>query len=309
MSTQPEPKRKRVTKTRRTGSDALRNSLPGIALVLASVLPSALSPSPGGKPPGAAKPAHKAAPAFKAGCKLPFDKIKTEGLEIDARCSEDGIAAVDDTKTRLEMNAKNNFCADGPNTPITYEDLKNLQTTSEDMGLKKTLKTSRASLSRIFKSAAGNQIGEGSLVQLVAFVGRAKNSNKGTGEIVNCKLPAVEENDIHIELTIDRTDDDPCNSVSAEMSPHFRPEAWNELVNLKLERPVRITGQLFFDNSHAPCHDNVRPTPNRISVWEIHPVYQFEICKDKTLAACDVRKDSQWIPLDQWHSGDEETEP
>ena len=56
MSTQPEPKSKPVTRTKRMGTNALRNSLPGIALVLASVLPAALSPSPGGGPPTIAPP-------------------------------------------------------------------------------------------------------------------------------------------------------------------------------------------------------------------------------------------------------------
>src|SRR5882672_2893238 len=46
MSPESEPKTKRATRSKRPGNDALRNSLPGIALVLASVLPSALSPSP-----------------------------------------------------------------------------------------------------------------------------------------------------------------------------------------------------------------------------------------------------------------------
>jgi hypothetical protein len=80
-------------------------------------------------------------------------------------------------------------------------------------------------------------------------------------------------------------------------------------VDLKIERPVRITGPLFFDSSHQPCRDGKRPNPKRISVWEIHPIYQFEVCKNKALTACDVGNDSQWIPLDQWQSADDETEP
>jgi hypothetical protein len=272
-----------------------------------SLLPSALDRATN-KGPGATAPAPV---VFKTKCELPFDDIKTEGLTVDAKCGLDGSAAANDVKTRLEMNVKNNFCAEGSANPITYDDLKDLQKLSDSQGLKQKLKTSRTSLTNIFKSAAGNQVGEGSLVQLVAFVEHAKNSNKGTGEVVNCKLKAVEENDIHIELTIDKDDDDPCNSVTAEMSPHFRPEAWDDLVNLKLERPVRITGQLFFDSSHAPCHDDVRPTPNRISTWEIHPVYQFEVCKakEKTLAACDVKNNSLWVPLDQWNNPRDEGEP
>jgi len=150
-------------------------------------------------------------------------------------------------------------------------------------------------------------------VQFVGFLFDAHHSNvgKGKGELVNCKLPAREDNDIHIELMKDGTEKDPCNGVTAEMSPHFRPEAWNELVGLEIDRPVRITGPLFFDSSHHPCHDGKRPSPNRISVWEIHPVYQFEVCKikEKSVSACDVKDDSLWIPLDKWHSTEDEEEP
>jgi hypothetical protein len=298
----------------------MRNSLSGIALVLASVLPAALNPSTGGVPPVATSPSvvssrsatvHKGALAFKPGCELPFDNIKTEGLTIDAVCSEDGNAGTD-TGKRLESNAKNNFCVDGDPIPISYDDFKNLQAASDNIGgLKTKLDTTRDPLFNILSAPGRPQIGEGSLVQFVGFVLDAHFSNvgKGKGELVNCKLPDEADNDIHIELMMDPADDDPCNGVTAEMSPHFRPETWDELVNLKIERPVRITGPLFFDSSHQPCRNGKRPNPKRISVWEIHPIYQFEVCKDKTLTACDVRNASQWIPLDQWHSVDDETEP
>jgi hypothetical protein len=163
----------------------------------------------------------------------------------------------------------------------------------------------------MINSAGGAPIGEGTLVQFVSFLLHADFSNvgKGKGEAVNCKLTEREDNDIHIQMRIDPEEEDPCEGVTAEMSPHFRPTAWSGLAKLKLARPIRITGPLFFDSSHHPCHDGVRPSPNRISVWEIHPVYQFEVCKEKTLAACDVKNNSQWIPFDQWFGIDEQNEP
>ena len=75
----PQPKRKRVTGTRRTGSDALRNSLPGIALVLASVLPSALSPSPAVGPQAVVTPAPKIKPVKAAAAKefsIPINNLR-----------------------------------------------------------------------------------------------------------------------------------------------------------------------------------------------------------------------------------------
>ena len=284
-----------------------------IPLALATALPPIMDRANKGTTPPAPATRRAAAVLFKPGCKLPFDSIKSTGLEIDAQCSGDGNGADDRAKV-LENHAKNNFCVTGKPVAITEDDFKGLQKLADDNGLKKGLKTSRDSLVNIFDSSGGTKIGEGTLVQFVSFLLKASNSNVGAGkgENVNCKLTEKDENDIHIELTIDRSDDDPCNGVTAEMSPHFRPEEWDRLVELeKFDRPIRVTGPLFFDDSHTPCHDNVRPNPKRASVWEIHPVYQFEICsaKAKDLKACDVKNDSVWVPLDQWFSSNQDEEP
>lgn len=295
-----------------TGTKAAAAMIP---LALATVLPPAIDRAKRGAASSTADTTRAGPVLFKPGCKLPFDSIKSTGLEIDGKCTADGNGG-DDMAKKLENHAKNNFCADGKPVPITYDDFKGLQMLADANGLKKGLKTSRDSLIDIFDSSGGTKIGEGTLVQFVTFLLKAHHSNvgKGKGENVNCKLTTEDDNDIHIELTMDRSIDepDPCESVTAEMSPHFRPEEWNRLVDLdKFDRPVRITGPLFFDNSHTPCHDDVRPNPKRISVWEIHPVYQFEICKAKAkdLKSCDVKDNSVWVGLDQWLSSEEDEEP
>jgi hypothetical protein len=68
---------------------------------------------------------------------------------------------------------------------------------------------------------------------------------------------------------------------------------------IDLERPVRITGQLFFDGSHVPCKDGepVGSNPRRLSVWEIHPIYHLDVCKFETLQKCDPAKATAWQPL------------
>ena len=58
----------------------------------------------------------------------------------------------------------------------------------------------RSVLKDLHKTTEGDTIGEGSVVQLIGFLIKAKFSNVGKGETVNCELPDREENDIHINL-------------------------------------------------------------------------------------------------------------
>jgi hypothetical protein len=127
-------------------------------------------------------------------------------------------------------------------------------------------------------------------------------------------------NDIHISLTAQAfdmpvkksPDDDPsrlneCFSAVAEMSPHFRPSAWsegavNDVAEAKL--PVRVTGHLFFDSSHEPCDlSGAKPVPSagnpkRMTLWEIHPIYSFEVCTSgKTIEDCSA-DGAKWVPIE-----------
>ena len=84
------------------------------------------------------------------------------------------------------------------------------------------------------------------------------------------------------------------------MVPHHRPDLWTQenvekVHNAKL--PVRVTGQLYFDSSHFPCANGQgagEGNPKRVSLWEIHPIYQFEVCTGD----CDGA--GKWVALDQW---------
>ena len=80
----------------------------------------------------------------------------------------------------------------------------------------------RAPLHRI-TSENGTPIGEGTLVQYVAFISEARHSNVSSGESVNCTKRGAPKNDIHLDLNAS-LDEEQCQSVSAEMSPHFRPD-------------------------------------------------------------------------------------
>lgn len=92
-----------------------------------------------------------------------------------------------------------------------------------------------------------------------------------------------------------------CGGAVAEMSPHRRPDSWTHANVEKAARaglPVRVTGQLYFDSSHVPCSggQGVRSNPRRVSLWEIHPIYKFEVCTAGYDGA------GTWLTLDKWAS-------
>ncbi len=242
---------------------------------------------------------------FAPGCDVPFKPISTANLGIDQQCGVDGGSS--EAGKKAESNAKNNFCVKGAVTPIQYETFTQLEAAVTEEQ-RKAAKKDRT----VLKNVVADNLGEGTLVKFVGYFLDAHVSNVGKGELVNCKLGGKLFNDVHIELVNAPDEDDDCQSVTAEMSPHLRPESWTRLAGMTIKRQVRVTGPLFFDGSHHACHGTVRPSPHRISVWEIHPVYQFEVCKNKPPATCKVDDDAAWIPLDQWQSQDDdeaESEP
>jgi hypothetical protein len=229
-------------------------------------------------------------------CTLPFDAIK-ERHPIDDSCSDDG-AAQPDTPQAAQNDAKNNFCATGTPINIDFDVLHQLQADAAKPGSGITFGSDGQlpkdrSVLRALPTKAG-PLSEGTVVRLVAFVMDAHHSNLGKGESVNCKQPDKESNDIHIVLADNDKEQDECNSVTAEMSPHFRPEVWNPTdLNQKNAHLYRFTGQLFFDASHRPCSGG-KGSPKRSSLWEIHPVYGLDICTDPG-NNCKVDSDENWV--------------
>ena len=56
-------------------------------------------------------------------------------------------------------------------------------------------------------------------------------------------------------------------------------------------------GPAYFDSSHFPCSGGQgagKGNPKRVSLWEIHPIYKFEVCTANCAGA------GTWVALDQW---------
>jgi len=159
-------------------------------------------------------------------------------------------------------------------------------------------------------------------VRLKAWILNAHVSDCPGGESVNCSMSGFANNDLHIPLLDPRVGEgraqDECTSVTAEISPHFRPAAWSELdTKTPIKNVVRVTGPLFFDDSHQPCKTPNHTSPGnaapfRSSLWEIHPLYELEVCANAEPDGCDVNSSNteEWIPYDKWVTRpDSVTEP
>jgi hypothetical protein len=258
-------------------------------------------------------------------CTLPPALSKSDSFAscgITGASSSGPIQA--NTPKGREDQQKNNFCADMSHpVSIDVKILRDMQASVDAMvhqkfptlkpaeGTQALLKSSRAPLTTI--NVDGKQLGEGKVVRIVVLMKDAHVSDCSStehGEDVNCSLRGVQNNDFHMPLMDPAIpgDTDECNSVTAEISPHFRPAAWAKIDLLTpTSIPVRITGPLFFDDSHTVCTKNpttgkMSGSPPRSSVWEIHPVYQLEVCSSTLFTKCDVNSidTAVWTPYSTW---------
>ncbi len=275
----------RRTRSRTTGS-AVRTIGPAIPLAVALLGSSVL---PGVKPvtpPPAAPPGAQAIQqpgSFSPVCTLPFDGVRNPAS--DDHCGIYGDKT--DPASQAESAAKNNFCAPTYDPDVmTYQKLLDLQTQSANIP------------KELDDRKEVQNLGEGNYVSYVAVIKNAHYSDTTGGESVNCNMSGNPPNDIHIVLMSDPNDTDECHSTTAEMSPHYRPANWTPAALNALGKPVRIKGQLFYDNSHTPCTAHSRPNPKRASLWEIHPVYSIEVCRSSNLDECRNSTDpAEWTAL------------
>jgi hypothetical protein len=172
---------------------------------------------------------------------VPFARI-AETHEIDLRCPARGKE--DNNIYHYAQNAaKNNFAAKGKPVPLRFDDFTLLQRASDEairsgkivlMGRYPQDRTRLHNLVEVRRQV----IGEGTVVSLEAYVFNANyastkysklsDGRPGRGEAVDCDNPELDWNDIHIALTpTARGPIDECTTLTAEISPHFRPAVWS----------------------------------------------------------------------------------
>ena len=275
---------------------------------------------------------------FVAGCSLPFTG---EPHDIDDKCAREGDPD-GGPNGKLQNQFKTNFCASDDPITVTDVTFKNLQAATDDLKSHGHLHfgsptnephvDERSQLADLaITNPDGESVGEGKRVRMVAYLLHADFSG---GETVNCNsrdhkiLPGGQEYlDIHVYLSktkpvkpVTKADNvrRDCRSMTAEIIPHQRPSALNKIAAFhdkktgakafdliaaaKLNRPMRFTGQMFFDGAHTPCagDNDENAGPKRFSSWEIHPIYAMDVCKFTTKAKCRVDHDSDWKSFEEW---------
>ncbi len=223
----------------------------------------------------------------------PFQAIEVQH-PIDSSC---GLTGTGKGGSALQNQTKNNFCAGTTYQPITQQDILSKQ--AKVAALPGYLQWDQENMPA---SRAGFvSLGEGTAVQFVGYVVEAHYADLTSGESVNCEVKDDEaSNDIHIALAPKPGVTNQCLSNSAEMVPHYRPASWNVTYLKKIGNStlVRVSGQLMYDADHKICGEQgftASDNPSRLSGWEIHPVYNFEVCGQQSGSTC-----SQWLSLSDW---------
>jgi hypothetical protein len=160
---------------------------------------------------------------FQPKCPWPFNEVAAR-QPFDDQCNQ---GKTKDPGTIVQDVVKDNFCVTG--TPITVDipTLVKLQADVESpsmLGPNYTPPKDRSALQTLpTRAPDGSPLGEGRLVQMVTFIFEAHYSDVKSGESVNCKIPGAPNNDIHVAVVSKPDETDECQSVTTEITPHFRP--------------------------------------------------------------------------------------
>jgi hypothetical protein len=291
--------------------------------------------SPPGAAPSVTAPEFPPA-SFAANCTIADAELWATRPIDTSSCDADGTG---DAAHRAQNLAKNNLCAGGfltsdPEPPALATQLtfRKLQEAAEeirdehDLGPQTVPEDRTLFAGDVHTTTEGEALGEGALVRYVGFLLEGHFSGE---EGVNCGRTRQENYDIHLAFSNTKPPLSPtkaqgealeCRSITAEIIPRRRPDEWSLLGLMKktsaqgiraaqakidahsLRRPLRITGQLFFDGSHQACSDGARVggNPARASNWEIHPVYAIDVCEFVSASSCAWNNEAVWTPLHKW---------
>ena len=133
----------------------------------------------------------------------------------------------------------------------------------------------------------------------VVVVGYLYDALQSGHESCNCMRDSEEWKDFHIWIVSSKSAATKAKSFVVEITPRVRQDhpGWTVKKLRKLILPqawtkVRVTGLVTFDSEHW----NFVRDGKRATVWEIHPVTEFEMCPSG--ATCSIGSDSGWVKLE-----------
>jgi hypothetical protein len=185
---------------------------------------------------------------------------------------------------------------------LTLADFKSLQSQvdAKFAGQERPIFTGNRNALQNLTLASG-PVSEGDLVRVVGFLTAARAEGP---ESVNCESRTVVDFHINVGPAKDSTE---WQGIVVEIIPQNRPAgltSTNVLAQaltgvVKDKSMVMVVGQLMLDNEHLVNDDPAHPkgeNPKRISVWEIHPITTFLVCRR---SSCDPAQSGQWTPLER----------
>jgi len=229
-------------------------------------------------------------PADVEACSASLDACPARG------CDEEG-------SDEAVANAMKRVAPTSPDAKfLTFQDLDSLQRQADErvgQGPNDSTREQHAALRDL--SYSGGTVSEGDRVRIVAFIPKGSDGLHPNmdGESVNCNLKVEKDNDFHIPV-VEAPADTEFRGIVAEMIPQGRPRNWtiDALKGIQAKsRQVWVEGALFYDKVHFVITDaDTAPDgePQRMSLWEIHPITKFLECtKDR----CDPQRESDWSEL------------
>jgi len=150
-------------------------------------------------------------------------------------------------------------------------------------------------------SLGDKTVSEGDLVRTFGYIAKGDHGLhvNNAGESVNCLLKNPTDNDFHIPV-VEHPADTEYQGIVVEMIPQDRPSRWNIPALKEIQAQgaqLWIEGGLHFDSIHYVSDDPKHPfkdEPSRMSLWEIHPITKFLVCRKDH---CAPDRESDWTSL------------
>lgn len=253
--------------------------------------------------------------ALRAGCVLPYAAYAParDALYFCDNAGRRAGTPPPPLADRLRLDAQNNLCAPASApVPITLKEFGLLPSPPRSQ-----LVSSRKSLAQVAALPGRADAGEGIVARTVGIISKAHivgcqepAPGQAAGEAVTCHFmggPKVSEIQLNLSPVSAPRDAPDCDTVVAKLVTHYRPIWWDDIDIKTPEVPVRITGQLLYDDTVEGCQRAASATAPaagtrapRLTRWEVHPVYAIDVCIASAAADCDPSVGKLWVPYHQW---------